>query len=101
MDFNGNNRPFMYDSRNRYNAGRNNYNNRRNPFRGPRRGGNNRFNRRRPVTEEDLNKDLDKYFAKDPEVMTAKLDGELQDYMQQHVNPAQEVPPTTDNQTQL
>lgn len=53
MDFNGNNRPFMYDSRNRYNAGRNNYNNRRNPFRGPRRGGNNRFNRRRPVTEED------------------------------------------------
>lgn len=33
--------------------------------------------------------------------MTAKLDGELQDYMQQHVNPAQEVPPTADNQTQL
>ena len=64
MDFNGNNRPFMYDSRNRYNAGRNNYNNRRNPFRGPRRGGNNRITRRRPVTEEDLNKDLDKYFAK-------------------------------------
>ena len=33
--------------------------------------------------------------------MTAKLDGELQNYMQQHVNPAQEVPASNDNQTQL
>jgi len=52
--------------------------------RGGRDGGKSRDGKdkkKKPVTTDDLDKDLDKYFARDPEMAKANLDADLDDFM--------------------
>ncbi|KAK8792390.1 hypothetical protein WA588_004888 [Blastocystis sp. NMH] len=94
--------PFYQGRGNGYQRGNqrgfNHYDGRRSSFRrngrpmgrGPRRGGNGNHGRK-PLTESQLDAQLDKYFEKDPEVMNQKLDADLDAYMQRGDVPVQPI----------